>query len=186
MFLNSHCFLQYLRSMSYYEYSCISYTLCGIVVSKTRCFPFTCVSQKAPKIVHIINLVLLVKKLLKENIWKYFNKLCLLQTKHSEKEWNIKAVQFSAVQSLSCVQFFVTPWTAAHQACLSITNSWSSFKLMSFERVMPANHLILCRPLLLLPSIFPSIRVFANESAFASGGQSIGASASASVLPMSI
>ena len=57
------------------------------------------------------------------------------------------------------------PWTAAHQASLSITNSWSLLKLMSIESVMPSNHLILCRPLLLLPSIFPSIRVFSNESA---------------------
>ena len=71
----------------------------------------------------------------------------------------------SSVQSLSCVQFFLTPWTAAHQASLSITNSPSLLKLMSIESVMPSNHLILCRPLLLLPSIFPSIRVFSNESA---------------------
>ena len=68
------------------------------------------------------------------------------------------------VQSLSCVQLFVTPWTAARQASLSITNSRSLFKLMSIESVMPSNHLILCHPLLLLPSIFPSIRVFSNES----------------------
>ena len=69
------------------------------------------------------------------------------------------------VQSLSRVQLFVTPWTAAHQASLSITNSQSLFKLISIELVMPSNHLILCHPLLLLPSIFPSIRVFSNESA---------------------
>ena len=73
-------------------------------------------------------------------------------------------VQFSSVQSLSCVWIFVTPWTAARQASLSITNSQSLLKLMSIELVMPFNHLILCRPLLLLPSIFPSIRVFPNES----------------------
>ena len=70
----------------------------------------------------------------------------------------------SSVQSLSCVQLFATPWTAARQASLSITNSWSLLKLMSIESVMPSNHLILCRPLLFLPSIFPSIRVFSNES----------------------
>ena len=70
----------------------------------------------------------------------------------------------SSVQSLSCVLFFATPWTAAHQASLSITNSWSLLKLMSIKLVMPSNHLILCRPLLLLPSIFPSIRGFSNES----------------------
>ena len=70
-----------------------------------------------------------------------------------------------SVQSLSCVRLFVTPWTAAHQASLSITNSQSSPKPMSIESVMPSNHLILCHPLLLLPPIFPSIRVFSNESA---------------------
>ena len=72
--------------------------------------------------------------------------------------------QFSSVQSLRHVRLSVTPWTAARQASLSITNSQSSLKLMSIESVMPSNHLILCRPLLLLPSIFPSIRVFSNES----------------------
>jgi len=73
---------------------------------------------------------------------------------------------FSSVQSLSCVQLFVTPWTTACQASLSITNSQSLPKLMFIELVMPSNHLILCRPLLFLPSIFPSISVFSNESAF--------------------
>ena len=71
----------------------------------------------------------------------------------------------SSVQSLSHVQLFATPWTAAHQASLSITNSWSLLKLMSIESVMVSNHLILYRPLLLPPSIFPSIRVCSNESA---------------------
>ena len=69
------------------------------------------------------------------------------------------------VQSLSCVQLFVIPWTAAHQGSLSITNSRSLLKLMSIESGMSSNHLILCHPLLLRPSIFPSIRVFSNESA---------------------
>ena len=68
-------------------------------------------------------------------------------------------------QSLSCVQLLVTPWTAARQASLSITNSWSLLKLMSIESVMPSSHLILCHPLLLLPSVFPSISVFSSESA---------------------
>ena len=70
----------------------------------------------------------------------------------------------SSVQLLSRVQLFATPWTTARQASLSITNSQGLLKLMSTESVMPSNHLILCRPLLLLPSIFPSIRVFSNES----------------------
>ena len=74
-------------------------------------------------------------------------------------------VYISSVQSLSHVWLFVTPWTAAHQASLSIINSWSLPKPISIESVMPYNHLILCCPLLLLPSIFPSIRVFPNESA---------------------
>ena len=68
------------------------------------------------------------------------------------------------VQLLSCVQLFATPWTAACQASLSVANSQSLLKLMSIESVMPSNHLTLCCPLLLLPSIFPSIRVFSNES----------------------
>ena len=73
-------------------------------------------------------------------------------------------VFFSSVRSLSHVQFSATPWTAAHQASLSITNSQSLLRLTSIESVMPSNHLILCHPLLLLPSIFPSIRAFSNES----------------------
>ena len=71
---------------------------------------------------------------------------------------------FSSVQLLSHARLFATPWTAAYQASLSITNSQSLLKLMSIKSVMPSNHLILCHPLLLLPSIFPSIRVFSNES----------------------
>ena len=70
----------------------------------------------------------------------------------------------TSVQSLSCVQLFVTPWTAALQASLSITNSQSLLKLMSIKSVMPSNHLVLCRPLLLPPSVFPSIRIFSSES----------------------
>ena len=72
--------------------------------------------------------------------------------------------QFSSVHSFSYVQLFVTSWTAAHQASLSITNSRSLLKLMSIESVIPSNHLVLCRPLLLLPSIFCSLRVFSKES----------------------
>jgi len=93
-------------------------------------------------------------------------------------------LQLSSAQSLSRVWLFVTPRTAACQASLSITNSWSSPKPMSIESVMPSNHLILCHPLFLLPSIFPSIRVFQMSQLFTSGGQSIGVSASASDLPM--
>ena len=78
---------------------------------------------------------------------------------------SLKLFIFSSVQLLSCVRLFATPWTAAHQASLSITNSKSPPKFMSIELVMPSSYLILCRPLLLLPSIFPSIRVFSNESA---------------------
>ena len=95
-------------------------------------------------------------------------------------------VQFSSVQSLSQVRLFATPWTAARQASLSITNSRSPPKPMSIESVIPSNHFILRCSLLLLPSIFPSIRVFQMSQLFTSGGQSIGVSASASVLPMNI
>ena len=78
--------------------------------------------------------------------------------------WIDYFTQYNSVQSLSRVQLFATPWTAARQASLSITNFQSLLKLASIESVMPSNHLILCHPLLLLPSIFPSIRIFSNES----------------------
>ena len=71
----------------------------------------------------------------------------------------------AALQSLGHVRLFATPWTAAHQASLSLTIPWSLLRLMSIRSVMPPNHLILCHPLLLLPSVFPSIRVFSTESA---------------------
>ena len=94
--------------------------------------------------------------------------------------------KFSSVYFLSHVQIFVTPWTAAHQASLSITNSQSFLKLMSIELVMPFNHPILCHTFLLLPSILPATGSFPVSQFFASGGQSIGVSASVSVLPMNI
>ena len=84
------------------------------------------------------------------------------ESRHSIGKWLER--NFSSVQSLSNVQLFVTPWTTAFRASLSITSSWSLPKLMSIELVMPSNHLILCHPLLLLPPIPPSIRVFSNES----------------------
>ena len=90
-----------------------------------------------------------------------------------------------SVQSLSHVQLFVTPWTAARQASLSIINSWSLLKLMCIKSVISSNHLILCHPLL-LPSVFPASGSFLMSQFFASGSQSIGASASASVLPKDI
>ena len=94
------------------------------------------------------------------------------------------SVPFSSV--LSHVRLFVTPWTAAQQASLSSTNTQSLLKLMSIKLLMSCNYLILCCPLLLLPSIFPASGSFPMSQFFASGGQSIGASASASVLPMNI
>ena len=96
----------------------------------------------------------------------------------------VHAVRFSSVTQ-SCL-ILCDPWTAAHQASLSIDNSRSLLKLMSIASVMSSNHLTLCHPLLLPPSIFLSIRVFSSETVFASGGQRIGVSASASVLPMNI
>ena len=93
-------------------------------------------------------------------MWNYTQYLAI-----TYKAKNIEKIyQFSSFQLLSCVLLFVTPWTAACQASLSITNAQSLLKLISIKSVMPSNHLILCRPLLLLPSIFLSIRV--NESVF--------------------
>ena len=98
----------------------------------------------------------------------------------------MNSVQFSPVQSLSHVWLFPTPWIAALQASLSITNSESLLKLVSIKSVMPSNHLIVCCPLLLLPSIFPSIRVFSNELVLHIRWPSIGVSALASVLLVNI
>ena len=86
----------------------------------------------------------------------------MIRYRNFQQQGNL--IQFSSVQSLTHIQLFVTPCTAACQASLSITNSWSLPKLVSIESVMPSYHLILCRPFLLPPSIFPSIRVFSNES----------------------
>ena len=101
-----------------------------------------------------------------ENIKHKITKL--LEGKKKRKSWKsrfrLNVQQFGSVRSLSRVQLFATPWIAAYQASLSITNSRSSLKLISIESVMPSNHLTLCCPLLLLPPIPPSIRVFSNES----------------------
>ena len=116
----------------------------------------------------------------------YSQKWCFLpEFKEITNYINTNSVSQS-VQSLSHVRLFATPWTAARQASLSITNSGSSPKLMYIELVMPSSHLILCRPLLLLPPIPPSIRVFPMSQLFTWGSRSTGASASASVLPMNI
>ena len=95
-------------------------------------------------------------------------------------------VNIVVVQLLSRVWLFVTPWTAACQASLFFTISWSLLKLMSIKSVMPSNHFILCHPLLLLPSIFPASGYFPMSQLFPSGGQCVGASTSASVLPMNV
>ena len=115
----------------------------------------------------------LIKKIWKHECWKRCTWFCdthsiiyliFICARDFVSEHFQKSVQFSSVQSVRCVWLFVTPWTAAHQASLSITNSWSWLKLMSIESVMSSNHLILCHPLLLLLSIFPNIRVSSNES----------------------
>ena len=96
-----------------------------------------------------------------------YSRSTIFHMKELQKNWSysdISSVQFSSVQLLSHAQLFVTPWIAACQASLSITNSQSLPKLISIESVMPSSHLILCHALLLLPSVFPSIRVFSNES----------------------
>ena len=91
-------------------------------------------------------------------------RICSCTVLYNQESDNFPFYIFSSVQLLSHVRLFAAPWTAACQASLSITNSQSLLKLMSIKLVMPSNHLILCHPLLLLPSIFPSTRVFANES----------------------
>ena len=95
----------------------------------------------------------------------YFAPLCYIKVIFLDSPFRLTNVSFSSVQSLSHVRLFATPWITARQASLSITNSRSSLKLMSIESVMSSSHLILCHPLPLLSSLFPSIRVFSNESA---------------------
>ena len=114
------------------------------------------------------------------NLLIFFRITCLL----IEGTSNGLCLQIVAGRLLSHVWLFVTPGTSRCQASLSFTNSWSLLKLMSVKSVMPSNHLIPCCPLFLQPSIFPSIRVFQMSQLFTSRGQSIGASASTSVLPM--
>ena len=118
-----------------------------------------------------------------KDLFKVLNKDPVISNKTGKWQLINKGL---VAQSLSYGRLFVTPWTAARQDSLSFTIFWSLLKLMSIKSVMLSNHLILCRPLLLLPSIFSSIRVFSNESALPIGDQSIGASVSASVLPMNI
>ena len=114
---------------------------------------------------------------------------CILERKSSYRVWmkQISGINeyVQSVQSFSHVRL-CDPWTAACQASLSFTNSWSLLKLISIESVMPSNHVILCHPFLLLPSIFPSIKVFSMSQLFASGGQSIAAFVSTSVLSINI
>ena len=112
---------------------------------------------------YILLLLLLSQKVMSDSLWPHELKHARLPCPSLPP--GACSVQFSSVKSLSHVQLFAVPWTAACQASLSITNSWSLPKPMSIESVMPSSHLILCRPLLLPPSIFPSTRVFSNESA---------------------
>ena len=137
-----------------------------------------------PAVFFFLKIVLLIQGLLWFHI-KFNIVVLFLKFKKMLTTWkkSYDQTQFSSVQSLSRVWLFVTPWIAACQASLSITNSWSSLRLTSIESMMPSSHLILCRPLLLLPPIPPSIRVFSNESNLSWGGQSIGVSALASSLP---
>ena len=124
----------------------------------------------------------------REKWWKVSNGRSKQKRRPREADslqwWN--SCHISSVQLLSHVRLFVTPWTAACQASLSITNYWSLLKLISITLVMPSHHLILCHRLLLPPSFFPASGSFQMSQLFASGGQGIGVSASASVLPMNI
>ena len=144
--------------------------------------------QKNEKVSHTVGLEGLI--LLK---WPYYTKRSIdlvwslsnyQDFFHRSRQIILKLI--SSVQSFSRVGLFATPWTATCQAFLSIINSHSLLKLMSIGLVMPSNHLILCHPLLLLPSIFPSIRVFFNESVLCIRRTKFGVSASTSVLPMNL
>ena len=117
-------------------------------------------------VVHIHNGVLLSpkKNTFESALMRWMKLEAIIQSEVSQNETHQYSVQLSSVQSISHVRLLTTPLTAARQASLSITNSWSPPKPMFIESVMPSNHLILCRPLLLLLSVFPSIRVFSKSS----------------------
>ena len=137
----------------------------------------------------MLTFILVISCLTTSNLPWFMDLTIQVQSKETTNDWWGPCTKimkglflFSSVQSLSHVQLFATPRTAACQASLSLTNSQSLLKLMSIKSVMPSSYLILCHPLLLLPPIFPRIRVFSSESVFASGDQSIGIS----FLPMNI
>ena len=124
-------------------------------------------NQQRPTVSHVELCSILYGSLDGKGIWKKMDTLCMAESLCCSSETIttlLISYQFSSVQLLSRVRLFATPWIAARQASLSITNSQSSPRLTPIESVMPSNHLILCRPLLLLPPIPPSIRVFSNES----------------------
>ena len=129
--------------------------------SNAKWFCFLLITAKFKIVVILLYCTNVVKRTEEKMFWK---KCCLAESLESSSAtlWDQQCI--SSVQSLSCVQLFVTPWTTAFQASLSITKTQSPSKTMSIELGMPSNHLILGHPLLLLPSIFPSIRVFSNES----------------------
>ena len=130
------------------------------------------------------------KQIIKEDGDKFnsikIKNFCSMKGDNLSKMLSKRQIFLVSVQSLSHVQLFVTKWTAARQASPSITNSWSLLRLMSIELVMPSNHLILCRSFSSCLQSFPASGSFPTSQYFASGGQSIGVSASTSVLPMNI
>ena len=149
--------------IAFWVTSCEGYKICvqtfflHVAASNIICWKHCFCSIVLPLLLHHDQLTLFM--------WVYFG-ILYYNTFLNEYILHIaSSIQYSLVQSFSRVRLFATPWTAARQASLSITNSQSLPKLMSIESVMPSNHLILCRPLLLLPSTFPSIRVFSNELA---------------------
>ena len=166
------------------------HTACRILVAQTGIEPQTS-SVKAQEFNHWTTREFLPYFLEMLTVYHYIQSWAVFLKPHFAifPDYPLREILVLEIQyqfSCSVVSNSATPWTAAHQASQSVTNSWSLVKLTSIKLVMPSNHLILCRPILLLTSIFSSIRVFSNESALSSGGQSIGVSASASILPMNI
>ena len=143
------------------------------ILNKYICFNYIAVYlSESNQIINVTMLEMLIVCILDCSTYEPRSSLCMhaksLQSCPTVCDIWIVACQaslsFSSVQSHNHIRLFVTPWTAAHWASLSITNSWSLLRLMSIELVMLSNHLVHCNPLLLLPSIFPNIRVFSNES----------------------
>ena len=139
---------------------------CSLFLANTcYCLFYICSPSGCEVVSHVISLCISRMANDEEHLFMLLSAICISSWEKCVFEFFLLIFKLGSVQSLSCIRLFLTLWTAAHQASMSITNSWSLLKLITIELVLPSDHRILCHPLLLPPSIFSSIRVFSNESA---------------------